>query len=127
MSSLSAYHSARSKSRIRRLKTPLICLSFLRELRRVIIALICLINDRGIYPTFSGFARGSSYIIFSVRSLFKSYFLGVRSEFNTHNPAICQAYFLPLPNQNLTIGKVRYLTKTLPFYGSKKSCTLVKP
>ncbi len=78
---------------------------------------------------FSAFARGSSYIIFSVRSLFKSYFLGVRSEFNTHNPAICQAYFLPLPHQNLTIGKllylyiekVRYLTKTLPFYGSKKA------
>ena len=129
MSSLSACHSARSKSEIRGVKTPLICLSFLRELRRVIIALICLINDRGIYPTFSGFARGSSYIIFSVRSLFKSYFLGVRSEFNTHNPAICQAYFLPLPHQNLTIGKllylyiekVRYLTKTLPFYGSKKA------
>ena len=113
-------HSARSRSEIRGLKTPLICLSFLRELRRVIIALICLINDRGIYPTFSGFALASSYVIFSVRSLFKSYFLGVRSEFNTHNPAICQAYFLPLPYQNLTIVKLRYLTKTSPFYGSKK-------
>ena len=129
MSSLSACHFVRRKSEIRGVKTPLICLSFLRELRRVIIALICLINDRGIYPTFSGFARGSSYIIFSVRSLLKSYFLGVRSEFNTHNPAICQAYFFPLPHQNLTIGKllylyiekVRYLTKTLPFYASKKA------
>lgn len=74
--------------------------------------------------TFSGFARGSSYIIFSVRSLFKSYFLGVRSEFNTHNPAICQAYFLPLPHQNLTIEKLRYLTKTLPLYGAKSVDTL---
>ena len=98
MSSLSACHSARSKSEIRGIKTPLICLSFLRELRGGIIAINCLINDRGDISTF----------------------LGVRSEFNTHNPAICQAYFLPLPNQNLTIGKVRYLTKTLPFYGSKK-------
>ena len=64
--------------------------------------LLCLINDRGIYPTFSGFALASSYVIFSVRSLFKSYFLGVRSEFNTHNPAICQTYFY------------HYLTKTSP-------------
>ena len=86
--------------------------------------LLCLINDRGIYPTFSGFARASSYIIFSVRSLFKSYFLGVRSEFNTHNPAICQAYFLPLPHQNLTIGKLLYLYKTFTL---KNFDTLPKP
>ena len=86
MSSLSAYHSARSKSEIRGVKTPLICLSFLRELRGVIIALICLINDRGY-----------------------DHFLGVRSEFNTHNPAICQAYLLPLPNQNLSISCFIYV------------------
>ena len=124
-------HSARSRSEIRGLKTPLICLSFLRELRRVIIALICLINDRGIYPTFSGFARGSSYIIFSVRSLFKIYFLGVRSKFNTHNPAICQAYFLPLPKRNLTFSNPQ--KTSLPcgilvvISLEKKPCTFVKP
>ena len=115
MSSLSACHSARSKSEIRGVKTPLICLSFLRELKRVIIAINCLINDRGIYPTFSGFALASSYVIFSVRSLFKSYFLGVRSEFNTHNPAICQAYFLPLPYQNLSISCFLF-SKRLTFF-----------
>ena len=80
--------SLRFDKQLRQVISLLICLSFFRELRRIIIALICLINDRGDISTF----------------------LGVRSEFNTHNPAICQAYFLPLPKQNLTIGKLRYLT-----------------
>lgn len=142
MWSLSACHSARSKSEIRGVKTPLICLSFLRELRRVIIAIICLINDKGIYPTFSGFALASSYVIFSVRSLFKSYFLGVRSEFNTHNPAICQAYFfhyltktsplenfhtLPKPYHFIALKKYDTLGNLRVLSLEKKPCTLVKP
>ena len=128
MSSLSACHSARSKSEIRGLKTSLICLSFLRELRRVFIALISLINDRGIYPTFSGFARASSYVIFSVQKLFSRSSLGVQRLIST---LFLRRFFghyliktspsknfhtLPKPYHSMALKKQLYLRVILGFY-----------
>lgn len=96
MSSLSACRSARSKSEIRGLKTSLICLSFLRGLRRVFIALICLINDRGDIATFSAFARSSTHITLPFVSHIYCHYLRKISPF-------------------LTLGKPLYLVLTLYF------------